>query len=123
MSIVSETYRVDLSQADFVHVERSAVVDTAAGMHTQKSSLRFERGNLPWVIEALRTCLTTYGIGEQAHAGGRDSITVYEAGSEAQPTFNIDNERPDDAPHSGTYWIGMSRELAESLLCELETIE
>lgn len=122
MSVVTESYKVDLADPVFVHVECSAVMDTAVGLRTQNASIWFERANLPWVVEALRRSLTTYGLGELARASGNDAITVYESGSERQATFNIDNQRPSDVPHSGTYWIGMSRTLAEKLLSELAAI-
>ncbi len=119
MSVVTESYKVYLIEPSFVHVECTAVMDTAVGLRTQNSSLWFERENLPWVVEALRKSLSTYAIGELAHASGDDVITVYESGSEAQPTFNVDNQRSAAVSHSGTFWIGMSRPLAEKLLSEL----
>ena len=97
-------------------------MDTAVGLRTRNASIWFERANLKWVVEALRRSLTTYGVGELARTSGNDAITVYESGSEWQEIFNIDNQRPTHVPHSGTYWIGMSRTLAEKLLSELAAI-
>lgn len=119
MSVFAESYKIDLAEPAFVHIECSAVMDTAVGRRTQHASLWFERANLPCVVEALRQSLTTFGLEELAHASGNDRMTVYESGSERQPTFNIDNQRPADVPHAGTFWIGIGRDLAEKLMDEL----
>lgn len=122
MSIVSDTYRVDLSDNGFVTLEYSSVMDTAAGLVDERRSLRFELGSLRRVEEALRSFLATAESPELKMSVGQDNIKVYESGPEQAPYVNLENERPKDAPHGGFSWFAMSKPLAEKLAVELRTV-
>lgn len=119
MSIISDSYVLDLAQHEFIHIDYSSLRSTAAGEHEFKASLWFERRNLRWLVEALRACIATYGLPEARAANGDDSLRVYESGPEPAPYVNLENERSKDAEHGGFQWFAMSKPLAKRLSDEL----
>jgi hypothetical protein len=119
VSIVSDSYVLDLAQPEFIHIDYSSLRSTAAGEHELKASLWFERRNLHWLVEALRACIATYGLPESRAASGHDSLRVYESGPEPTPYINLENERSKGAEHGGFQWFAMSKPLAKRLSDEL----
>jgi hypothetical protein len=117
--IVKESYTVDTSDPKFIHIHHVQLEDTGVNMG---GSTWFERGSLPWVVDTLRACLTTYAFPEATTQIGQDALKVYESGPEQAPIINLRNRRPKDAPHGGLSGFMMSKPYAEKLVEELAAI-
>jgi hypothetical protein len=115
---LKESYSIDLSESDFIHIRHEAI--TSTGRH-KKNGLWFERQNVAWVLDTLRSFVTTQapmsGIDR-----GHDSLEVFEGGHEGWPLLLLSNSRPDDAVHGGYNSISISKRLTETLLEELAAI-
>lgn len=118
--ITQESYSVDASDPDFVHVHHVQIRDhnRDAGGH-----MWFERSNLRWVVDSLQACLSTYAFpGVETHSG-QDHLNVFESGPEQAPIIKLHNRRPKDAPHGGVYALMMSKPVAEKLTRELAALK
>lgn len=117
--IVSESYTIDTSDPNFIHINYVQVWDRGSNMG---GPMWFERKNLPWVVQNLQACLTTYAFPEATHQSGQDTLKVFESGHEQAPITNLRNRRPEGAPHAGVYALMMTKPTAEKLVKELAAI-
>lgn len=116
MNILKEAYSIDTSEPGFVHVTYTQLVDNGVDMGGQ---MWFERANLPWVVDALKTCVQTYGAAKTSTQAGQDSLSVAESGHEQQPFVNLRNRRPADAAHPGAFTVALTKPLAVKFVDEL----
>ena len=119
MKIVNESTKVDTADPGFIHIRHVQIKDTGVD---RGGPIWFERQNLPWVVDTLRSCLTTYAFPRTAVDSGQDSLKIFESGDEQAPIINLFNRRPDGAPHAGVYALMMSKPVAEKLVDELAAI-
>jgi hypothetical protein len=119
MKIIRESCSVDASDPGFVHILHVRIKDTGADRGGQ---MWFERQNLPWVVDTLRSCLTVYAFPRTTVDSGHDSLKIFESGDEQAPIINLVNSRSDGAPHAGVYALLMSKPIAEKLLIDLSAI-
>ena len=122
MKILDESYAIDNSNTGFIRIDRSASIVFPWGERSRSSSVWFERASLPWVTDALRACIGTYGTPCQRTTTGQDSLRIDESGPEPAPFINIYNERPAGAAHEGAQLVSLSKPLAGKLLAELEQL-
>ena len=120
MKIVSETFSVDVSDPEFLRIDRSAVIEMPWGKSPEATSVWIERKNLEWVRAALRQCIRVYGTPAQRTTAGLDSLRVDESGPEPAPFINIFNKRPLGTRHEGAQLVTLSKPVAEKLLADLE---
>lgn len=118
--IVSESYTIDTSDPDFIHIDYVQVWDRGSNMG---GPMWFDRKNLPWVVQNMQACLTTYAFPEASLQSGPDSLKVLESGHEQAPIINLLNRRDKAAPHGGVYALLMSKPVAEQLVKELAAIK
>ena len=116
MNILKESYAIDTSESGFVHVTYTQLVDNGVDMGGQ---MWFERTNLRWVVDALKTCVNSYGSPKTSTQAGQDSLSVAESGHEQQPFVNLRNRRPADAPHPGAFTVALTKPLATQFVDEL----
>jgi len=121
-SPTNESYVIDVSEPQFVRIDRSATVSMAWGPSSDSYSVWFERASLAWVVAALRECIETYGAPSQRTTAGQDSLRIDETGPEPAPFINIFNRRPLGAPHEGAQLVSLSKPRAAQLLAELEQL-
>ncbi len=119
MKIIRESYSIDVSDPGVIYIHHVRIKDTGAD---RGGKMWFDRQNLPWVVNTLRSCLTVYAFPRTAVNSGDDSLKVFESGDEQAPIINLVNTRADGAPHAGTYALLMSKPIAEQLLDELAAI-
>jgi hypothetical protein len=117
---LTESYSIDLSEPDFVHIHHEETYDNYYVRESVKD-LWFERQNLPYIIDGLRPFLVTQAP-MSGIDGGHDSVSMREAGHDAWPLIAVDNLRPIDALHGGSRGFYISKELAATLLEELTTV-
>lgn len=119
MKVIKESVAIDTAEPGFIHVIHQRIKDTGKDISGQ---IWFERANVRWVIDTLRSCLATYAFPEAAVQLGQDSLKVFESGPEQAPVINLFNVRPKDARHGGAYARSMSRQVAEQLAEQLAAI-
>jgi hypothetical protein len=114
-----ELYTIDTSEPGFIHIHH---VDREESGLDMGGHIWFERGSLPWVVDTLRACTTTYGFPESVTRIGQDSLKVFESGAEQAPYINLFNVRPADARHGGIFARSFSKPLAKKLVLELAAL-
>lgn len=114
--IKSESYSIDTSEPGFVGIRHVQKWDNGADLGGE---IWFERGSLPWVVDTLRACTTTYGFPETSAQKGDDNLQVFESGPEQEPFVNLYNQRPAGSAHGGKYARGFSKPVALRLVDEL----
>ena len=119
MNVVKESYTIDTSEPGFVHVQSTQLVDNGVDMG---GAMWFERGNLRWVVDTLKACVTTYGFEKTAIQAGQDSLSVAESGHEQQPFVNLRNRRPANAVHPGAFTVALTKPLAAQFVDELDKL-
>jgi hypothetical protein len=119
MNILKESYSIDTSVPGFVHVQYTQLVDNGVDMG---GHMWFERANLPWVVDALKTCINVYATPRVALQAGQDSLSVSESGHEQQPFIGLRNRRPADAPHPGAFAVSLTKPLATQFVDELDKL-
>lgn len=117
--IAKESYTLDTSDPNVIHIHHVQVEHNGVNMG---GPMWFERSNLPWVVQNLQACLTTYAFPEASLQGGPDNLKVLESGPEQAPIINLLNRRDKAAPHGGVYALLMSKPIAEKLVKELAAI-
>lgn len=120
--IVSESYRVDISHPDFVLIEYTGVLDTAAGLLDERRSLWLERQTVPLLVAAIKSFLATSRSPTACVVRGRDRLEVFERGPDQAPYVHLDNDRPTSAPHGGYHSFAMSKPIAHKLVDELAMV-
>ena len=119
MNIQSETYSIDVSEPDFVHVHQVRVKDNGKDIG---GHIWFERANLEWVVRTLRASVSTYAFPETTTRAGNDSLKVFESGHEQAPVINLFNVRPDGVPHGGVFARTFGKPVAAKLAEDLAVI-
>lgn len=120
MSIVTDTFALDVTTSPFIRIDYSAVLDTAGGRISEKASMWIERSSVGGLVAALRACMEWRPT--QCVQNGGDSLRVFESGPDGAPYINIENDRARQSEHGGFSWIAMSRGLAERLIEELASL-
>jgi hypothetical protein len=123
MKVLNESISVDVSEPGFVRIDRSARVAMPWGARPDDSTVWLERTNLPWLLTALRDCVTVYGSPCQRTTAGQDSLRVDESGPEPAPFINIYNKRPAGVAHGGAQLISLTKPAAIQLLSDLERLK
>jgi hypothetical protein len=118
--IVKESYTLDTSDPNIIHIHHVQVEHNGVNMG---GPMWFERKNLPWVVQNLQACLTTYAFPEASLQSGPDDLKVLESGPEQAPIINLLNRRDKDAAHGGVYALLLSKPIAEKLVKELAAIK
>jgi hypothetical protein len=77
-------------------------------------------GAVPWLVEALDSCLDTLERGETTI--GPDSLRVKEKGHELDPQVGIGNRRSGSVPHAGRYFVAMRETTARDLVSQLRAL-
>jgi hypothetical protein len=113
------SYAIDSSEVGYIRIDHVSIEDHWGRPVDMSGALWFERSDLGWVVDRLRTCLTTYPCPEATLAAGSDNLKVFEAGPELAPYVHMHNRRPPASAHGGGYSFAMSRPLAQRLLDEL----
>ncbi|MGB3906212.1 MAG: hypothetical protein WBB22_14985 [Anaerolineae bacterium] len=75
---------------------------------------------VPWLIQALDTCLDTLKGSETRI--GPDSLRVREKGHELDPKVGIGNERTRAVPRAGVYFLVMRKNTARTLIEHLRAV-
>jgi hypothetical protein len=122
MKVLSESVSVDVSEPGFVRIDRTAKVAMPWGESPDNSTVWIERTNLPWLVSALRDCVTIYGTPCQRTSAGQDSLRVDESGPEPAPFINIYNKRPAGVTHEGAQLVTLTKPAAVQLLSDLERL-
>jgi hypothetical protein len=116
MEILEERYTFDTSDPRFVHIH--LVLRIASG-EDMGGPMWIERDNVPWVVEQIRACISTYAFERVCLQAGQDNLQVLESGHEQQPMIVVRNRRAADAPHAGPFTLAMSKHLVARFVDEL----